>query len=98
MFDRTPVGEEAVFECSRQGNFVGTQRRMCLLGKKDGEWQGIKGNCVPVSVVVVVVIVVILIILVVVLLIVRSSRRVKAVGGVKGKSPKETKTNKAVKV
>ena len=98
VFDRTPVGEEAVFECSRQGNFVGTQRRMCLLGKKDGEWQAIKGNCVPVSVVVVVVIVVILIILVVVLLIVRSSRRVKAVGGVKGKSPKETKTNKAVKV
>ena len=39
VFERTPVGEVAVYQCSLQGSYVGTQKRACVLGKKDGEWQ-----------------------------------------------------------
>ena len=70
-----------------QGSYVGTQKRACVLGKKDGEWQKATGFCMPVVAIVLIVIVVIVIIAVVVLLLMRS-RKTKAVGGVKGKSGK----------
>ena len=87
VFERTPVGEIAVYQCALQGSYVGTQKRACVLGKKDGEWQKATGFCMPVVAIVLIVIVVIVIIAVVVLLLMRS-RKTKAVGGVKGKSGK----------
>ena len=101
VFDRTVVGETAVYQCALQGSYVGTQKRACVLGAKDGEWQRATGFCMPVMVIVLIVVVVIVIIAVVVFLIVRGTRSAKATGGVKGKAAKKTqakKTTKAVKV
>ena len=105
VFERTPVGEIAVYQCSMQGSYVGTQKRACTLGKKDGEWQKASGFCMPVMAIVLLVVVVIIIIAVVVFLLMRTTRSAKAVGGVKGKSGKSAKKTatkkpsaKAVKV
>ena len=105
VFERTNVGEVAVYQCSMQGSYVGTQKRACILGKKDGEWQKASGFCMPVMAIVLLVVVVIIIIAVVVFLLMRTTRSAKAVGGVKGKSGKSTKKTatkkpsaKAVKV
>ena len=35
VFEKTPVGEVAVHECSQQGSYVGTQTRACVLGEKE---------------------------------------------------------------
>ena len=83
VFEKTPVGEVAVHECSQQGSYVGTQTRACVLGKKDGEWQKTSGVCV--SVVVIVVLVVVVVIIAVVVLLAMKTHKKKAVGGVNGK-------------
>ena len=105
VFERTPVGEVAEYQCAMQGSYVGTQKRACVLGKKDGEWQKASGFCMPVMAIVLIVVVVIIIIAVVVFLLMRTTRSAKAVGGVKGKSAKSAKkapakktSTKAVKV
>ena len=101
LFQRTDVGEVAVYECSQQGSYVGTQKRACVLGEKDGEWQQATGFCMPVMAIVLLVVVVIVIIAVVVFLIVRTTRKSKAVGGVKKGKKDASKTkegSKAVKV
>ena len=77
-----------------QGSYVGTQKRACVLGKKDGEWQKATGFCMPVMAIVLLVIVVIIVIVAVVLILSRS-RKTKAVGGVKGKSGKASGSKKA---
>ena len=105
VFHAANVGEEVVYECSSQGNYVGTQRRKCVLGAVDGEWQKATGSCISVFVIVIVIVVVIVIIVVVVIVLVRS-RKTKAVGGVKGKKniktvPKKStdkKSTKSIKV
>ena len=103
VFERTDVGETAVYQCALQGSYVGTQKRACVLGKRDGEWQKASGMQKPVLTIVLIVVVVIVIIVVVVFLLLRT-RSKKAVGGVKGKkapakkaAPKKTAT-KTVKV
>ena len=104
VFERTPVGEIAEYQCAMQGSYVGTQKRACVLGKKDGEWQKATGFCMPVMAIVLIVVVVIVIIAVVVFLLMRT-RSAKAVGGVKGKNtktvnkaPAKKTATKAVKV
>ena len=101
----TPVGEEATYECSMKGSYVGTQKRTCLLGKKDGEWQAETGMCVSVVLIVVVIVVVIVVIVVVVVLLIRhaASRAVTAATGRSATQPKKAKAEtvkktKAVKV
>ena len=84
VFERTEVGEMAVYECSQQGSYVGTQKRACVLGEKDGVWEKASGFCTSVMVIVLLVVVVIVIIAVVVFLLMRTTRSAKAVGGVKG--------------
>ena len=84
VFERTEVGETAVYECSQQGSYVGTQKRACVLGEKDGVWEKASGFCTSVMVIVLLVVVVIVIIVVVVFLLMRTTRSAKAVGGVKG--------------
>ena len=85
VFERTDVGETAVYQCSKQGGYVGTQKRACVLGEKDGVWEKASGFCVSIVLVVVIAVVVIVIIVIVVFLIVRSSRQAKALRSVKGR-------------
>ena len=93
VFERTPVGEVAVYQCAMQGSYVGTQTRACVLGKKNGEWQKASGFCMPIFGIVLLVFVVIIVIAAVVLILMRS-RKAKAVGGVKGKGGKSTASKK----
>ena len=79
------MGETAVYQCSKQGGYVGTQKRACVLGEKDGVWEKASGFCVSIVLVVVIAVVVIVIIVIVVFLIVRSSRQAKALSSVKGR-------------
>ena len=90
-FPTTPVNQVAVYECSSQGSYVGSQKRACVLGAKDGEWQKINGYCMPVFMIVALVLVVIVIVMAVIFIVMRS-RKVKAVGGVKSKTTKTAKT------
>ena len=101
----TPVDLEAVYECQAGGSFVGTQKRQCLLGKKDGEWQPETGMCVSVVLIVVVVVIVVIVIVVVVILIIRhaASRAVvsntgRSAGTKKAKQVPAAAKTKAVKV
>ena len=101
VFERTDVGEVAVYQCALQGSYVGSQKRACVLGEKDGVWQKASGFCMPVMAIVLIVVVAIVIIAVVVFLIVRTTRKSKAVGGVKKGKKDASKTkegSKAVKV
>ena len=95
VFPTTNVGETAIYDCASGGSYIGTQRRACVLGETDGEWQNASGFCMSVGVIAILVVVVIIVILVVVFFFVRVNRKAKAVGGVKGKSKgKSTTTNK----
>ena len=97
VFETTLVGETAVYPCSMQGSYVGSQKRACSLGKKDGEWQQATGFCMPIFAIVALVVVAILIIAIIVFLVMRTSRKAKAVGGVKGKAAvKKMETKKTV--
>ena len=80
VFERTPVGEIAVYQCALQGSYVGTQKRACVLGKKDGEWQKATGFCMSVVVIVLIVDIVIIVTVVVVfvLLLIAKRRRMAA--------------------
>ena len=60
-----------VCQCSEQGSYVGTQKRGCVLGEKDGVWEKASGNCVSV------IGIVILILVVIVVLVVRRTRKAK---------------------
>ena len=92
-FQKTKVGEVATYDCALAGSYIGTQKRACLLGAKDGEWQKIQGTCMPIMMIVIIVIVVIIVLAIVIFFIVRTTKKTKAVGGVKGKkSMKSTKT------
>ena len=93
VFPVTEVGQVAVYECSLQGSYVGTQKRACILGAEDGEWQKASGMCMSIGLIVVLVIIVIIVLAVAVLIFMRSTRKAKAVGGVKGK--KSTKSAKS---
>ena len=90
VFERTNVGEVAEYKCSSKGSYVGSQKRACVLGKKNGEWQKASGFCMPVFGIVLIVVVVIVVVVVVVMILMRS-RKTKAIGGVKGKGGKSAK-------
>ena len=93
-FLTTDVGEVFVYECAKGGAYVGTEKRACILGEKDGEWGPITGFCMPIAIIIILVVVVIIIVVVVVFILMRVGRRAKAVGGVKGKSAKASASKK----
>ena len=104
VFERTDVGEVAVYECVKRGRYVGTQKRVCVLGAKDGEWQKTSGFCVPVLGIVLIVVVVInaivgvvAIIIVVAVFLPMRARLTKAVGGVNGKNMEMVKKDPVTK-
>lgn len=98
VFPVTEVDEVAEYHCSDQGSYIGTQRRACTLGEKDGEWQKASGFCMSVAVIVIVVVVVIIVIVVIVLILIRAGKKSKSVGGVKGKKTTKTVVTKAPKL
>ena len=93
-FPTTSVGEVYVYDCALSGSYVGTQKRACVLGETDGEWQSVTGFCMPIVMIIILVFVVIIIIAVVVFLAMRINRRAKAIGGVKGKNVKASAASK----
>ena len=93
-FPTTSVGETYVYNCASGGSYVGTQKRQCVLGEKDGEWGKISGSCISVVTIIILVIAAIIIIAVVVFILIKVSRKAKAVGGVKGKSSKASGSQK----
>ena len=105
LFPVTDVGEVAVYECSSQGSYVGTQKRSCVLGETDGEWKDASGFCMSIATIVILVVVAIVIVAIIVFVLMRMGRKTKSVGGVKGKKTSKTvpkksdkKTTKSVKV
>ena len=103
VFGRTLVGETAVYECSSQGSYIGTQKRACVLGERDGVWEKSSGVCISLGTIVLVVVVVIVVIAVIVVVVVRKSKRTKSAAGAKTKkvmkkSAPKTEKGKNVKV
>ena len=102
VFPLTDVGEIAEYPCSMQGSYVGTQKRACVLGERDGVWEKATGYCMSIGTIVIVIVLAILVIVIVVFILMRAGRKRKAVGGVKGKKsktvPKKGGKKKSVKV
>ena len=84
-FETTPVDEVFVFECSKQGSYIGTQTRRCVLGEHDGVWEAPSGSCLSIVLLVTIIIIAVLVIIVIIVILVKVSKKKKAVGGVKGK-------------
>ena len=103
VFPLTEVDTVAEYQCSLQGNYIGSQKRACVLGETDGVWQKASGFCMSVGTIALLIVIVIIVIAVVVIILVRKGKKSKAVGGVKGKKtvkgvPKTEKKSKNVKV
>ena len=94
VFEMTEIDTTAVYECSKRGAYIGTQKRFCKLGEVDGEWEKSTGMCVSVVALVVAIVIVIVIIVVVVFILLRTSKKAKSVGGVKGKKAAGTTEKK----
>ena len=92
VYGATEAGSVFTYDCAMGGNYVGTRKRACVLGKEDGEWQNPMGFCLHVGVIVAIVVVVILLIVLAVILIIRSNQK-KVAGRVKKPTPaKKPKT------
>ena len=62
VFPETLAGNTATYACSAEGAYLGTLKRACVLGTKDGEWKRQRGLCMHVAVLIVLVILVLLVI------------------------------------
>ena len=74
-----------VYQCALQGSYVGTQKRACVLGEKDGEWQKTSGVCIPIVMIVIVVVVVIVVIVAIVFVLVKANKKKAPAGKKNGK-------------
>ena len=82
-FGESSVNEIVTVKCSVQGSYVGKQKRSCILGKEDGEWQEIKGKCISIGLVILCIVLVVIIVAVVIFLI--FSRMTKKPGDAKNR-------------
>ena len=98
VFPVTDVGKVAEYDCATQGSYVGTQKRACVLGSEDGEWQKASGFCMSVPLLVIGVVIVIAIVAIVVFFLMRTGKKAKVVGGVKGKKSSKSSKTTAKKV
>ena len=94
VWPKTPVDTIAVYDCKVQGSYFGTQKRVCVLGEKDGVWREVSGVCVSYLIIIVVVVVVVIILVVLIVLITKLLKRKKAVKGVKGGAAEKKKQSK----
>ena len=83
-YPKTVVDEIAVYECSSGGSYIGTQKRSCLLGTKYGEWQKVRGICMPISVLILLIVLVVIIVIFIITILIHT-RKGKSVGNVKGR-------------
>ena len=84
---RTEIGTTAVYDCKEMGNYVGTMRRSCKLGKNEPEWGMEVGFCMAVGSFIamgVLLLVVILIVIVAVVKVVSDKKKANARSGVRG--------------
>ena len=95
-FETTNVGEVYIYDCAKGGSYVGTEKRACNLGEKDGEWGPVSGYCMPIAMIIILVVVAIIIIVIVAFVLIRVTGRAKAVGGVKGRSARATPSKKSL--
>ena len=83
---------------------VGTQKRRCVLGAKDGEWQKTSGYCMPMMVFMLILVVGICFVVEAVIVVMTVIRYVKTTGGMKDRNKKTMKkvapkkTTKSAKV
>ena len=92
IYGATEAGNVFIYDCAMGGNYVGSRKRACTLGKEDGEWQKPTGFCLHVGVIIAIVVVVVLLIVLAVILVIRSNQK-KVAGRVKKAAP--TKKPKA---
>ena len=96
VFPITVVGETAVYSCSTEGAYLGTKKRTCLLGERDGVWGKSNGTCIHVGLLVGLICILVLIVIIILFFLRNVFTRRKAVAGVKAKgnvvkSPKKVK-------
>ena len=48
-FPPTPVGDAVVLPCSHYGNYWGSIKRVCVIGKENGEWSTLSSHCYSIS-------------------------------------------------
>ena len=94
VFPKTDIDTEVIYECKTGGSYIGTQKRTCSLGEKDGVWSKTSGFCMSIVVLIVLILVVVVVIVVIVLIAIKVSKKKGAVRGVKGNSGKVTKAKK----
>ena len=94
---KTLVGETAEYKCSSQGSYIGTQKRTCVLGATDGEWQKASGFCMSIGTIVILVIVAIIVVDLVVMVLWRMAKK-KATAGSKAKVTKKKVVKKSAPV
>ena len=82
-FPTIDVGEVAEHRCAEKGYAVGVQRRACILGEKDGEWQKATGVCISYFTLILMSAIVVVIVMDVTLLFLRMEKRIKTIGGMK---------------
>ena len=98
-FPTTRVGTTVEYECSSGGSFIGSQRRTCNLGVKDGEWSKTSGTCWSVAFVIIVIVLVVVIVAILVIVILKMNKnKKKATSGSKGKKVAKKTPKKVVKV
>lgn len=87
FWPRTEIGTTYVYDCKEKGNYVGTMRRSCKLGKTEPEWGLEVGFCMAVSSFIamgVLLLIVILIVIVAVVKVVSDKKKANARSGVRG--------------
>ena len=97
MWGTVPVDTIAEYDCALDGNYVGKQKRACVLGKEDGEWRDATGLCVSVLTVVLLIAAAIIVILVIIFIVIRVTHKKKPVRGTKGRKVAKVDNAKANK-
>ena len=91
VFPTTDAGVVATYDCSMKGHFIGTQKRECVLGATDGEWQKATGVCVSIVLIVVLVVVVFIVIVVIIVVVLVRRRPSKTLKKLPKKNSKSAK-------
>ena len=101
QFPETIVGETAVYECSNDGSYIGSLKKTCVLGEKDGEWAATTGFCMKTYVLYIIICVVVVIIVIVLAIVLSKMKKkdtpppTKSTGSVKPSASKKTLSKKS---
>ena len=87
LWPRTEIGTTYTYDCKEQGNYFGTMKRTCKLGKNEPEWGTPVGFCMAMVSFVAMGVLLVLVIIVIALVLVKVSadkKKARARSGVKG--------------